>query len=285
MAAGPAKEMWSRQGGFIESPDGKTRRASLIRAFTVELSASDPIEEAFNAAGLPLVNDVYPGTQFIVCRKLTPSRLAPTLALVQCDYAGEFGVGGVNDPPTSNEIRIRWQSSVTDEPIDQDINGRPLVNANNEIIEGITERIPDKVLTIERDFLEINTYALSEYLRSRNSDTFFGWPPGTVRFMDYNADNVITDGAAGFWKVSAIFHCRIPYNTTPDKAWFKRVVHEGFKVRPTAADEPMAAFLNGAPVTKPVLLKADGTLETDPDNAHWLEFETTRELPYSIFTA
>jgi hypothetical protein len=29
-----------------------------------------------------------------------------------------------------------------------------------------------------------------------------------------------------------------------------------------------------------VLLKADGTRETNPDNAHWLEFQVYRSLPY-----
>ena len=30
-----------------------------------------------------------------------------------------------------------------------------------------------------------------------------------------------------------------------------------------------------------VLLKEDGTIETDPDSAHWLEFKTLGELPFS----
>jgi hypothetical protein len=61
------------------------------------------------------------------------------------------------------------------------------------------------------------------------------------------------------------------------------VRHEGFLVRSTAASEPRIAFdpVTKTPVTRPVLLKADGTREDDPDNAYWLEFETTLELPYA----
>jgi len=282
MTAGPALEMWSRQSGSVESPDGKQRRASFVRAFTVTLDATDSIEESLNASGLPLVNDKYPGTLFVICRRLTPTRISPVLAMVQADYAGEVGKGGVDDSPTSNEVVITWRSSITDQEIDQDINGNPIVTKNNEPIYGITERIVDQMVTIERNFLAINIYSISDYLRSRNSDSFLGWPPGTVRIMDYSATNVITDGAAGFWRVQATFECRFPYNTTADRAWWKRVRHEGFLVRPSASEDPIIARdTEGSPLTQMTLLKEDGTKETDPANAHWLEFETTAALPYS----
>jgi hypothetical protein len=33
--------------------------------------------------------------------------------------------------------------------------------------------------------------------------------------------------------------------------------------------------------TVPVILKEDGTRETDPENAHWLEFQRYGSLPYA----
>lgn len=283
MAAGPAVEMWSRQAGELASPDGKRREARFTRAFTVELSASDRIEEAFRASGLPRNNDRYPGTRFVICRSRKPQRLAPTLAMVTCEYSGEVGVDDIGGTPDGQEILINWRSVVTDELIDEDIDGKPIVTKNGEPIEGITERVPDQVCTIQRNFLAIDVFAISAYLRSRNSDSFLGWPPGTARLMDYSAENVISNGTLGFWKVSATFQFRHPYNTTPARAWWKRVRHEGFLVRENASAEPGKAFdpTTKTFVTKPVLLTAAGTLETDPDNAHWLEFQTTLSLPYN----
>ena len=283
MAAGPALEMWSRQSGTAESPDGKQRIVTRQRAFTVVIAAADAPDECFAASGLPLVGDVYPGTFFVICRNLSYQRISPILCVVTASYSGEIGQGDETSSPVANEVIVTWRNATTDEAIDQDFLGKPIVTKNNEPIEGITERIADQVATIERNFLSINMYAIRQYLRASNSDTFLDWPAGTARLMEYNATNVITDGVAGFWKVSATIQFREPYNTTADKAWYKRVRHEGFLVRDTSGDEPHIAWdaKTKTPVTKPILLKVDGTRETDPDAAVWLEFQTLGSLPYN----
>jgi hypothetical protein len=283
MAAGEALEMWSKQTGDAASSDGKERTVSMQRAFTTTLGRFDPLEVAYLASGLPLVGDPYPGTLFVICRSLSVQRLAPTLAMVTVSYSGEVGKGGTGSSPIANETIVTWRGQVSDEAIDQDINGLPLVTKNGEPIDGISERIPDQVATIEKNFASINLPAISAYLRSRNSDTFLGFPAGTARLWEYSASNVISDGVAGFWRVQATIVFREPYNTTPDKCWYKRVRHEGFLVRSTPTVQPRIAFdpVTKSPVTRPVLLKEDGTRETNPDNAHWLEFETTLELPYA----
>jgi hypothetical protein len=283
MAAGPALEMWSRQSGSADSPDGKQRSLSMTRAFTVTLAASDPLEVVYTAAGLPLVNDAYPGTFFVICRSLSPQRVSPIMAVVTASYSGEIGPTDATSSPADNETVITWRNATTDEAIDQDWNAKPIVTKNNEPIEGITERIADQVATIDKNFLSINMYAIRQYLKSTNSDTFLDWPAGTCRLMEYSATNVISDSSAGFWKVSATFQFREPYNTTADKAWYKRVRHEGFLVRDYAGDDPHIAWdeKTKTPVTKPILLKEDGTRETDPDSAYWLEFQTLGSLPYN----
>jgi hypothetical protein len=277
MAAGPAIEMWSKQGGSVESSDGSDLTITRKRGFTVTLSASDPLDIAYFAPGLPAVGDSYPGLIFVYCRNLTASRLAPSLALVTADYSGE------SNDPESNEVKIRWSGAITDEPIDQDINGKPIVTKNGEPIDGISERIPDMVATISRKFLTINVPAISAYLRSRSSDMFLGWPAGSARLMAWSADKTFAIGQPGFWDVTAEIQFREPYNTTPDKVWWKRVRHEGYMVRDTAGSEPREAWnsVTKSIASRPVLLKADGTQEDDPDNAHWLEFETTLALPYA----
>lgn len=275
--------MWSRQSGSAESPDGKQRILNMQRAFTVTLAASDALEVAYLASGLPLVNDVYPGTFFVICRNLSPQRVSPIMAVVTANYSGEIGPGDETSSPVDNEVIVSWRNATTDEAIDQDWNGKAIVTKNNEPIDGVTERIADQVATIERNFLTINMYAIRAYLKSSNSDEFLGWPAGTARLMEYSASNVITNGVAGFWKVSATVQFREPYNTTADKAWYKRLRHEGYLVRDNAGETPHIAWdeKTKTPVTKPILLKEDGTRETDPDSAYWLEIQTLDSLPYS----
>ena len=282
MAAGPAIEMWSRQGGNVDTQNGKVKNVTFRRAFTMTLAADDAVDVAFQAAGLPQPNQPYPGTLFVVAKKFSPSRIAPTLAVVEIDYQGEIGPGGPSSSPVDTEVILSWRSSVTDEAIDEDIFGKPIVTKNNEPIDGITERIPNQIATIQRNFLSINVHALSAYLRSVNADPFLGFPAGTGRFMDYSATNVITNGVAGFWKVSATFEFREPYRTTPLKCWHKRIRHEGYLVRSAPGEDPQDWYNSKtkATLTRPVLLKEDGTEQTDPDAAFWLEFQTLAELPY-----
>lgn len=273
--------MWSRQTSSEESSGG-TYTVTFQRAFTVLLDAGDKVEEAYGAWGVPLLGDVYPGTQFVFCEKRSVQRPSPIMAIVELDYKGQ--VGPNDDPsPIAGDPVLRWGCTVTDEAIDEDWNGKPIVTKNNEPIQGLTERLADDVLYVERNFLAINRYAIRAYRRATNSDTFYGWPAGTCRMMDDNATAVFNPtGTVAFWRVSATFQFREPFNTTAAKAWYKRVRHEGFYVRDTVSGRiHHAVDGNKDPVSRPVLLKADGTQETNPDNAVWLQFQTLGSLPFS----
>lgn len=282
MTAGPALEMWSRQSGTASHQDA-IRRVTMTRAFTVTLDAADRLEVVYQSSGLPLVDDLYPGTYSVICKDIAPQRVSPILAIVTCNYEGEAGPNGIDDTPIGGEPSIEWGGVTTDEAIDEDWDGKAIVTVNNEPIDGLTERLTDDSVTIERNFLTVNRYAVRAYRRATNSDTFLDWPPGTCRMIDDNAKAVFINGVIKYWKVRAVFQFREPFRTTPEKAWYKRVRHEGFLVRDTAGDEPHIAWdeKTKSPVTKPILLKADGTRETDSEAAHWLQFKTLGSLPFN----
>ena len=290
MAAGPALEMWSLQEADAASEDNIRRTYTRTRAFTVTLAADDELEVVYSSAGLPFVGESLPGVPLCLCRRLRPSRVSPLMAIVRAEYRGEIGPGsGPGSSPVDNPIVVAWTANITDEPIDEDIHGRAIVTANNEPIDGLTERIPDMVCTIQRNFLTINTFAIRQFLRSVNSNTFSapggeGWPAGTVRFFDFSASQVFSSNqSTGLWTATAVFHCRYPYNTTAERAWWKRVRHEGFVVRETAGGETFhGEDSRGELLSRPVLLKADGTVETDSESAHFLEFETVFPLSYAL---
>jgi len=282
MAAGPALEMWSNQSGTAESPDGRTRTITMQRGFTVTLAASDALEVVYTASGLPLVGDLYPGAAFVFCDSLQPQRVSPIMAMVVATYKGEVGPGGIGSSPLDIPYSIVWRGATTDEAIDEDWNGKPIVTANNEPIEGLTERLTDDVVTIQKAYLTVNRYALSAYRRAVNSDTFLGWPPGTARIVDDQAEAQFTGGVITHWIVTVSIQFRVPYRTTAARAWWKRVRHEGYLVRDAAGEPPHIAWDgNKTPVTRKVLLKVDGTEETNPDNAYWKEFQTLGSLPFN----
>jgi hypothetical protein len=204
------------------------------------------------------------------------------LAIVTAEYQGETGPLGLGSSPIDTEVRVTWGTATTDEPIDEDWNGNPIVTANGEPINGLTEKLSDDVVTIERKFLTINRYALRAYRRATNSDEFLEWPPGTARIVDDSSRAVFVNGVVAYWDVTATIQFREPFRTTADKAWYKRVRHEGLLVRPNPNESPVIAVdASKTPVTRPVLLKEDGTRETDPNNAYWLEIPTLGSLPFN----
>jgi hypothetical protein len=255
----------------------------MQRAFTVTLAASDPLEIVYNSSGLPLVGHLYPGAFGIDCKSLSPQRVSPIMAIVTANYSGEVGPTDITSSPIDLPYSIEWGGTTTDEAIDEDWNGKPIVTKNGEPIEGLTERLTDDVVTIERAYLTVNRYALRAYRRATNSDTFLGWPPGTARIMDDNAKAVFVGGVIKYWHVRAVIQFREPFRTTAAKAWYKRVRHEGILVRDSAGSKPHVAWdeTGKTPVTKPVLLKEDGTKETNPEAAHWLEFKVLGSLPFN----
>jgi hypothetical protein len=283
MPAGPAIEMWSRQNASEESQDGRVYTITVQQAFTVTLAATDPIEASLVASGLPFIGDIYPGTAAVRCTKRTPTRVSPILAIVACEFKGESSPENFGGNPIPTEVFVSWTTASSDEPIDTDWTGQPIVTANNEPIDGLTERLDDDVVTIKRKFLTVNRYAVRQYRRATNSDTFLEWPPGTARIIADTSDAVFVNGVVAYWDVSVSIRFREPFLTTPEQAWYKRVRHEGLLVRATPGASPKIAWDEGTntPVTRPILLKPDGTRETDPDNAYWLFFQTLGSLPFN----
>lgn len=273
--------MWSRHDADIQDS-----RVSITENYQVVHDHDDNWAEIYNAVDpdtglrVPVMHDVYEENGLVLAAtRVNSSKLtqvSPIMSIVTITYEG-------TDPtiePTAG-IKVSWTDTESDEPIDEDFDGNPIVTVNREPIEGVTTKIADQVVTIERRFLDFNAYLINAYRHSTNSDTFLGYLPGMARLVRYSAS---LNG--GMWDVSASIQFRYPYRTTPAKAWYARVRHEGYYVKDgsvirRALDSDLTAGSPGEPVVKPVLLKSDGTIETNPANAHWLEFKRYGSLPYN----
>lgn len=275
--------MWSRRsGGSTLSEDGKERSVSIREAYQVVCSAGDEVGTILAASSLPRIGSLFSGTSFVVCRSHSPTCVSPVLWIVEVEYSGKVGPNGETDNPLNAPPEITWSDVETDEPIDEDIDGNPVVTENLEPIDGLTMKLADNVVTIKRNFVTFNAFGTSAYRHSVNSDTFLGYPPGTARLIKYSAKNVAATPVLpwGYWEVTATIQFRRGIRTTDAKAWWKRVRHEGYYVLEGSAIV-RAVDANKEPVTRPVLLQSDGTRETNPANAHWLEFQVYSSLPYN----
>lgn len=280
MSVVSATKMWSKAGGSVSSE--KFDPFDVQWAFTdgYDILTSVPMTDGalvVNSAiplGLPNIGDQHESNVNAFVNRITPSRISPILWRAIVAYEGIS-----NDQAA---VDVEWTDVTTTEEIDRDWNGRAIVTANNEQVDGLSMDLSDQVVVIKRKFFTINTYAIRLYRRATNSDTFLGWPPGTARLVGFSAKNQFKYGAAQeLWDVTARVQFREPFNgTTAAQAWYKRWRHQGLLINDGGTIRKATDGL-GQEVTKPVLLRVNGEQETNPDNAYFVHSQVYGTLPYS----
>jgi hypothetical protein len=272
-------KMWSKSGGSITSKQYSPTDLAykFTEGYQVVHDVGDHEGIIISHQDVPKHgNQHYSGAPAFVT-SVDPQAVSPILTVVTIGYTGEAGEFEV----ASDTVDVEWTDTTTTEGIDRDFDGNAIVNVNGEPVDGLSMDVADQVVVITRKFSTINTYAIAQYRRSTNSDTFLNWPPGTARLIGFSAKNQFTFGAADQrWTVTARIQFREPYaNTTPAEAWYQRWRNEGLYVK--IGSVVQRARINGQEAVKPVLHKADGTLETDPANAVFNHTKVYGSLPYS----
>ena len=281
MAVIDATKMWSREGGSSTSEkyDNFATTYSHSEAYFVTHAVDDNAETIKETALLPAYGSRHVSGVDSFLKIKTVENVGPISSIVSLQYEGKRFDATVD---------IEWSDSTSTEPIDRDYNGVAIVTANYEQVEGLTMEISDPVAVIRRKFFTFNAYALAAYRHATNSDTFLGWPPGTARIVGYSAKNQFKYGLPlEQWDVTARIQFRLPLmGATSAQAWYKRWRHEGLLINGSATPDTTvvpvrARDLNGQEVTKPVLLKLNGTQELDPDAAVWKYTQIYNSLPYA----
>tara|TARA_R110000822_G_scaffold17178_3_gene57945 strand:+ start:631 stop:1479 length:849 start_codon:yes stop_codon:yes gene_type:complete len=270
-------KMWSKNGGSLSSRllSSIDQVWSNTEGYQVLTTAGTQEDAVVAASGIPRIGDQHSTGINSYCEKVDPQQISPIFWTVTVSYRGI-----VND----SSVEVEWSDSTSTEPIDRDINGYAIVTANGEPVDGLSMDISDQVVVIRRKFASINTASIGAYRRSTNSDTYLGWAPGTARLIGFSAKNKFAyGGLAEAWDVTARIQFREAYaNTTPAQAWYKRWRHEGLWLKNPNGGLPIRAIDGQSqPVSKPVLLKLDGTQETNPNAAYFFHTQVYGSLPYS----
>lgn len=293
-------EMWSKPTTAATASDNFRKYSiKLQRAYQCVTTADETEYGVYNGIDingntLPQLGDVFSlDYSFAYADNISIERPSPILWIVTVDYTGELGPRDSNNEnnPLFAPPRIDWDDVESEQEIDEDFDGKPIQTLNGEPIEGVKALIPDQTVSIKRNMLLFNPYVQARYRRAVNSDIFLDWPPGTAKLMKLSASNVPND-EGGYWEVTAQIQFRYPYRTTPEKAWYARIRHEGYYERielsaPAAGTRIVRAVdANKEPVTKPILLDQNGKRIAaadigQPQTAHWLEFKLYDSLPYT----
>ncbi len=293
-------QMWSKvDGDFSLTDNFRTAQAAFTSAYQVFTTPQATIDDVVQASGIPEAGSSYSAMYpYVFADQTRPQRISPIYWIVTVSYNGEIKLGPGNQPqsPLLTPAKIDWDDVETEEEIDEDYDGNPIVTKNNEPIHGLKRLFADQTVTIRKNMLVFNPFVQAAYRESVNSDAFLSWAPGTGKMQKLQAVSVKDPnvGGGGYWEVTAVIQFRWPYRTTPDKAWYKRVRHEGYYKRVDIVGPPapgqlpfqiIRAMRNGEPANRPVLLDENGyqIADVEPPNtvqAHWLEFKLYNPLPY-----
>lgn len=283
------ERMWSRRNSDAAVTENfRKLTVSFTEAYTILVTFDTTELEIYATADLPPVRTPYPGFEFVVSEQARLERVSPIMWIATINYSGEIGglnnLGGNVSPtsPLAAPPRIAWDDVEMEGEIDEDFDGKPIVNTAGERYRGVKALFSDQTLTVTRNMLTFNPFAQAVYRRSVNSDLFVGWPPGTCKLMKLSAQNVIDD-LNGYWQVTGVFQFRYPYNTTPDKAWYARWLNLGLNQRITAGQPELEPCYDGndTPAVTPQYLNASGR-QTDETGAVWNETKLYGSLPYNL---
>ena len=275
-------EVWSGDSASIASGSDGAGSAKVQRKFQVVVDNTGRVETSLDVLTdkrLPRIGNAFPLSNWFRCEDVSASRTSPLTFDVTASYATQTSDHELN--PINEPAEVSFSSTSTDGEVDEDIDGNPIVTVNGEPISGVTMPFVDLKANVSKNIAAFNPISIYIYGNAVNSTTFMGFPAGVVRCAGISAKQNRGDDFS-YWTVSVEFEFRRPINTTNSKAWYKRIRHEGFKIKvdnPRAGDTgqpdnlfPHAVDESGKEVTKPVMLKPDGTRETDPEIGHWLEW-------------
>jgi hypothetical protein len=300
MAVQPALLMWSRSGSSADAQDNFRRlNVMFTEAYQILHDVGTPELDKYLAPGLPAAGAVYPNTNFVLAGRARMDQVSPIMTIATVEYRGEIAPQGGSGQPSNSPLlappSIDWDGVLTSEEIDEDIHGRPLLTAAGERIRGIQAEFPDIVLTIQRNFATWNSYVQAAFLRSVNSVPYAGWPAGTGRVQKLKATSVIgdPDKGLGYWRASLQVKFRIPWRTTPDRAWWARAFHQGQYTKKRLDGPPTSGGVvpfsvvpcvdgHKSVATSPRPLDVSGFQIEDGDETkfNWLEFE--RYIPMDL---
>jgi hypothetical protein len=296
MPALKVTEMWSKPTYDVRVED-KVKKfvIKLQRCFQITSTPDTTEYEIYEAPGIPAAGSSF-SEQFlyVYCDGAALERVSPVLWMMTVDYNGEMGPGSDNEETSNNPIfappRIDWDDVEQELEVDEDYDGNPIQTANKEPIEGVKAGIADQTVMIKRNMVSFSPYVQARYRRATNSDTFLGWPPGTAKITKLSASLVHSE-TMGYWEITAQIQFRYPYRTTPDKAWYARVRHEGFYEKIDVAGQTNGRIVravdgNKEPMTRKVLLDKKGyrippAADGEQQTAIWLEFKLYDSLPYN----
>jgi hypothetical protein len=217
----------------------------------------------------------HPYFPYLFCDSRDVQRQGPRHFVVTCTFKSapykDVPSGPLNEP-----TQISYFTIGTDGACEEDINGKPITTKCGELIYGVTRTFSDLGIRLSKNFASFDPPSFYLFINTVNSDTFLGFPPGTLWVASISADEQFFEDVP-YWKVQVEIHARKPYRTSTERAWWVRYRHQGYRAFYDIGGNSVVLKVTrgGEPVTSPVLLDENGSeIPEDPNTeptAVWLE--------------
>lgn len=290
MAVSDAVEKWSAQESDRASgEDGQSGTRTSRRVLTVTTTdpGNDTEADAEGAAGVPVLGEPHPRDFFKKLKRRRVRRVAHNYFEIDCDYEARGKED--QDNPLKEPPIIEYSSIREEEEITTDIYGYPIQTLAYEKPDP-PERRPrsTRVMRITRNLPSYFDGIGSLYEDKVNSDTFRGYPPGTLYMNSLSATSVATDQFI-YWRVIAEIYIRgARPGSTSARAWWLRRPHQGLYAKLiNESDSSVWKFVpcidgHGRRATRPMPLKEDGQQEFDKNApAYFLEWEIFESISFN----
>lgn len=265
-------------------------RASGTKTIVYTAVVDDPANDTVTTVETsPLViqpGNAHPDSVYYRCKNRTVKQVSPLLYEITAVFETpkyDPGTSGTDTPnPLLVPALVTYGTYGSEELIDEDVNGQPIATKAGELFQGVTRTLSDLQITVVKNFGSFVPSSFYLYIDSVNSDTFLGFPPGTVRCSGIEAREAVQDDWR-YWEVTCSFLVRKPYRVSNAQAWWLRIRHEGLyeKLSPgdgairIREDEPDPETNERPKVVQPQYLDAAGkALRPLGDGTpNWLPFQ------------
>lgn len=265
-------------------------RMEAERLFTVEFDSSDdPVVRPFlarnatdNTTTVPAMWASHPYDTWLFVKSKDVNPKGPFLFEVSVKYSCIIdGESPTYAPlsPLMEPPEISFSSAGTNDAIDTDAEGLPLLNSAGESYDPpMTIDHSDTVLRITRSEETYDDAVAAAYRDAVNSDVFLGFPAGHVKCTAFTADQMRAASQI-YYRVKYEFRIRYSEVKTRDTngdvqtqvfGWIKRVRDEGFRelTGENADGSPKYKEItdeNGTKISQPHLLDGSGSKLSDDE--------------------
>lgn len=229
---------------------------------TIALVEADP--------RIPKRFEAHPLFPYMTVKKISTKQKGLLQYVTTVEYESpEYTEGFEN--PILQPTQINYFTIGGDEEIDCDINGIPITTTAGEAINGLTKTVSDLGIRLQKNFYGFSPASFYTYQDTVNSDSYLGFPPGTLKIASITADKQIYNNSLPYFVVTVEIHARKPYLVPPAQAWWKRYLNAGYRAKyPDGTIDHAIEKKTMEPVRKPIQLALDGTPLPDQLQGIWL---------------